>query len=671
MQALISVRVARSDSVSAVYENGQEHPMLHEVKALVFSGGTGDSNDPYLIAATEQLISIADDPALLDQRFALAHDIDLSGVTWSSAVIPNFNGSLNGNGFAIQNLKIEGESYLGLFGKLDAGASIYNLDLEEVGVYGTADHVGGLAGSNGDWENAGGVLTNCHISGTVTGNDTVGGLVGESSGSITACCSTSTVCGTGWRVVGGLVGGNRDNITTSYSAAMVSGNRGVGGLAGWNEGNLSNCYSTGTVGGDMYVGGLVGESDDGSITMSFSAGTVTGNRHIGGLVGANGGVVTMSFWDMENSRVFGSAGGVGLTTAEMMDPYTLSLNGLGGNPHWTVDTSRDYPRLTWEGAVRQFISEPVIDWLTGTGSAEDPYCIETSAQLIMLGKGSILWGRHFLLCADLDLDPNLPGQYVFGQALIPSFSGFFDGNGHVISNLCIKGSSHLGLFGRLAHGAEVKGLGLAHMNIMGTGEYVGGLAGSNLGGIVESYSSGQVTGDYAVGGLVAANTGSITSSYNSGTVTGNDAVFGLVGGLAAANTGSVTSSYSSGMVSGNGNIGGLVGGNRGNITTSYSAAIVSGNDDVGGLVGYTSRRGSISRSFWDIQTSDQTNMCGRQGEDATGCDDSFGLSTAEMQDVNTYLNAGRYFADETNNGIWWIDDGQDYPRLWWEMIPEN
>jgi len=21
--------------------------------------------------------------------------------------------------------------------------------------------------------------------------------------------------------------------------------------------------------------------------------------------------------------------------------------------------------------------------------------------------------------------------------------------------------------------------------------------------------------------------------------------------------------------------------------------------------------------------------------------------------------------------IWWIDEGQDYPRLWWELIPEN
>lgn len=29
---------------------------------------------------------------------------------------------------------------------------------------------------------------------------------------------------------------------------------------------------------------------------------------------------------------------------------------------------------------------------------------------------------------------------------------------------------------------------------------------------------------------------------------------------------------------------------------------------------------------------------------------------------------------ETANGtddIWWITEGQDYPRLWWELIPAN
>ena len=45
------------------------------------------------------------------------------------------------------------------------------------------------------------------------------------------------------------------------------------------------------------------------------------------------------------------------------------------------------------------------------------------------------------------------------------------------------------------------------------------------------------------------------------------------------------------------------------------------------------------------------------------------VTTEKIQIANTFLDAGRDFADDTANGtkdIWWILDGQDYPRLWWE-----
>jgi hypothetical protein len=48
--------------------------------------------------------------------------------------------------------------------------------------------------------------------------------------------------------------------------------------------------------------------------------------------------------------------------------------------------------------------------------------------------------------------------------------------------------------------------------------------------------------------------------------------------------------------------------------------------------------------------------------------------TGEMRTASTLLNAGWDFMDEVENGtddIWWILEGQDYPRLWWELIDEN
>jgi len=72
--------------------------------------------------------------------------------------------------------------------------------------------------------------------------------------------------------------------------------------------------------------------------------------------------------------------------------------------------------------------------------------------------------------------------------------------------------------------------------------------------------------------------------------------------------------------------------------------------------------GEITNSFWDKETSGQSTSAGGTGK-----------TTAEMQTTDTFLEAGWDFVDETENGtedIWWILEGQDYPRLWWEEVSE-
>jgi hypothetical protein len=108
-------------------------------------------------------------------------------------------------------------------------------------------------------------------------------------------------------------------------------------------------------------------------------------------------------------------------------------------------------------------------------------------------------------------------------------------------------------------------------------------------------------------------------------------------------------------------IGGLVGWNNGTIANCYTKGSIAGTMNVGGLVG--TNRGSITTSFWDIETSGQIMDNGGVGK-----------TTIELQIADTFLNAGWDFLDETENGtedIWWIDEGHDYPRLWWELTPEN
>jgi hypothetical protein len=71
----------------------------------------------------------------------------------------------------------------------------------------------------------------------------------------------------------------------------------------------------------------------------------------------------------------------------------------------------------------------------------------------------------------------------------------------------------------------------------------------------------------------------------------------------------------------------------------------------------------VTASFWDTKTSGQITSVGGTGK-----------TTAEMQIAIAFLNACWDFVSEAANGtedIWWINEGKDYPRLWWELIPEN
>jgi len=264
-----------------------------------------------------------------------------------------------------------------------------------------------------------------------------------------------------------------------------------------------------------------------------------------------------------------------------------------------------------------FIFPAQAQYSGGSGTAEDPYQIATAADLIALGETPDDYDKHFILTADIDLDPNLPGGKVFDRAVIAPasagfmgsvtgtpFSGVFDGEGHTISHLMIAGESYLGLFGQLAPGAMISSLGLEAADVRGTGHYVGSLVGKNGdwdGGarIADCYASGAVSGYAYVGGLVGYNSGCIISCHCTASVSGtnHDA-----GGLVGCNVhGIIANCYSTGRVRGGIDVGGLVGDNweRGSITTSYSTGTVSGDASVGGLVGWNHSRGPNVQQYED------------------------------------------------------------------------
>ena len=116
------------------------------MKLVSYGGGTGEPSDPYLIHTAEHLNAIGAEPNDWDKHFKLMADIDLSAIIYSEAVIPNFGGTFDGNKLTISHLTIEGESGLGLFGRLFG--EVKDLGVVDVNITGSGDHVGGLVGGN-------------------------------------------------------------------------------------------------------------------------------------------------------------------------------------------------------------------------------------------------------------------------------------------------------------------------------------------------------------------------------------------------------------------------------------------------------------------------------------------------------------------------------------------
>jgi len=85
-------------------------------------------------------------------------------------------------------------------------------------------------------------------------------------------------------------------------------------------------------------------------------------------------------------------------------------------------------------------------------------------------------------------------------------------------------------------------------------------------------------------------------------------------------------------------------------------------------VGYNKSITTILSSFWDIQTTNQADGIGlNEGEGNTI--NIFGLISVQMMQQATFTEKGWDFVSEMENGtedIWWILEGRDYPRLWWE-----
>ena len=265
----------------------------------------GSKDHPYEIFTATQLETFRDlvnrGGAGASAHAKLMNNIDLSSVCGANAgesgqsvswtPIGNsssqYRGTFNGNGHTIENLYINNISsdYQGLFGRVNGGTV---KDLTVSGNVSGDRHVGGVVGYNSS-----GTVTGCIFSGSgsVSGDRCVGGVVGDNRGSVENCYNTGAVNSSG-NYVGGVVGYNIGSVTNCYNTGTGSVNgsadsSNVGGVVGLNRGTVENCYNTDSVSDGTTRGGVVGQNS-GSVKNCYFLQTTEVNDKLQGIGGGSG-----------------------------------------------------------------------------------------------------------------------------------------------------------------------------------------------------------------------------------------------------------------------------------------------------------------------------------------------------------------------------------------------
>lgn len=499
----------------------------------------------------------------------------------------------------------------------------------------------GTAGAGGG--GAGGLLfvDNFSVSGPVSltvgtggtggsgGNDS--GTNGEDSefGTLAAIGGGGGIGGNGQGNAGGSGGGSRGN---SGGEALQTGPDGFGNSGG--DSGASPGGAGGTGGGGA---GTPGANLDGDTTEG----------------GGNGGA-GLSF-DISGTPTF-YAGGGGGGASETNSPVGSGGNGGGGNgANDNVAATAGEPNTGGGGGGG---NNDRVGADGGSGIIivryEKPFIEISNATELNNIRNDL--SESYVLVSDIDLSSFTGGNgwEPIGTSGSP-FTGTIDGNGFTISNLTIdRNAQDQALFGVTSGSAVIENIILEEVSITsGPLQRAGALVGDNNGSIqFSAVISGNIEG-VNVGGLVGRNqsSGTIEESYSNANVIGERA-----GGLVGRNAGTILNSYATGNVDGddrdanvaNNPLGGLVGLNDGGATVenSWSAGLVFSGVNEGGLVGLNS--GSVIDSYWDSETSAQS--------ESPGSPSSNGLSSFDMTLQGSF--SGFNFGS-----IWNIENNVTYPYL--------
>ena len=535
--------------------------------------------DAIYLSAPEDLLALAEncvsDTWSRGKTVVLEKDIDLTGVDFTP--IPTFGGTFLGQDYVISGLNLHKEqSVVGFFRYVQKGAVVEKLHLKGTVQPAKSGNtgIGTLAGVNN------GTIQGCSFSGTVAGNEQVGGIVGHNK--VTGVIEDGSVSGmvSGDHYIGGICGENQGVIRycsnnaeintrveqNSLTLDVLSGislesitskesNRdatNIGGIAGTSTGVIRGCENRADIGYEKMgynVGGIAG-SQIGFITESVNYGTINGSDGVGGIVGQFKPNVVLEFgpnpidtMTSQMSSMMNAMSGLMSSMSDMMGTMNFDMAGMG----LSLDMLKDPSNWTAD-SINAAVNDMTNSFNTlynnmssmGSNMTDQMSSMMSSMNGMVstmqdLGKGMDI---KIIDVSKSDTPENNVTKVsycenygdIFGENFVGGITGIADVEDTTAKDE-VEGQVSFSNEGEVTMRLVIRGCQNSG-KIAASKEYAGGIIGNmTLGAIFESVNTGNLDALNAnyVGGIAGCCDSYIGTSFSRSILAGNDYVGGIAG----------------------------------------------------------------------------------------------------------------------------------------------
>ena len=537
--------------------------------------GQGTESDPYLIEDLKDFLALQTcvngGDSCSQKYFLLTTNLDLSEIC----------GENIGSWEPIGNESCHFEGYFS--GGLKEISGLYINGGETIGLFGVSD----------------GKIERLTVSGSVSGQNLVGGIVGKNEGIIYGCSSKVTVSGND--NVGGIAGYSDGQISNCFNGGSVTGKDHVGGIAGTALRFVSFCTNAGNISGDESVGGIVGDSKASIQECLNDSGCIveaTGS-YAGGIAGSASASIEKCTNKSNISTVANGAGGIAGLFNEAEISSCVNEGDISGGKDKTGGIVGEF-KGTADGDERNFFNCVNNGKVSGVNNyvggivGDAVYCTLTECinRGAVAGSGYVggIAGqfKNFVSLTHASNHGAVTGTMVTGGIV-----GFTDNSGDI--KTCFNDGV---ISGETMNGGIV---GVVILSVKNQDSSY------KINNIADCTNEGKITGINQIGGISGSCSANVLGCVNKGIISGQEDVGGMVGVMRDEKN-CVENCVNMGDVEGDQNVGGIVGsGGAVYIRKCRNEGCVEGTSkNVGGIIGLNTVPGDINQG--------EIKQCRNEGE---------------------------------------------------------